>query len=186
MLISSHLCTALEEGEGKAHFESLWGRSYQEHPLSHLVGFVPTTWLVSIASRKPDLGSNNLKGEMLSGARLNETLKREGMVHPIIISINGVGEDFRVRLDCGQHRARVACLIAGIGWLPCFVEVSHGRSPFIRGNGPHEYALNPEALAAKPDIKAQFMSPASLFSRYEVSDIDGGIEYIRNLEDLRR
>lgn len=44
--------------------------------------------------------------------------------HPLIVSVNGVGEEIKVRLDCGQHRARVVLAIAGIAWLPYFMEPS--------------------------------------------------------------
>ena len=147
-------------------FESKWGTRYKSHPLIHLVDFVPTQWLIAIASGKNDLASNSLKGEMLSGEKLNNNLMNDGMAHPLIISINGVGDDYKVRLDCGQHRARVAYLLAHIEWLPCFVEVSPGRSPFIRANGDHEYFLDTKYLRTKPDVVAQFMKPSELFSEY--------------------
>lgn len=150
-------------------YESKWGANYKRHPLIHLVDFVPTEWLVSIASEHTDdLASNNLRGEMLSGERLNENLMREGMAHPLIISVNGVGEEIKVRLDCGQHRARVALLLADIRWLPCFVEVSHGKSPVIRNNGPHEHPIDRAFLLREPDIRAQFMKPSDLFRAYNV------------------
>lgn len=164
-----------------SQYESQWGSVYREHPLNPYVSFVPTSWLVSIASRKDDLASNGLTGEMLSGHRLNESLSRDGMVHPMIISVNGVGDETKVRLDCGQHRARVAYLLAGVEWLPCFVEVSHGVSPYIRANGPHEYHIHQEALSRKPDMKAQFMRPSELFSRFDVRDIEGAEEYLGSL-----
>lgn len=152
--------------EDVADFEAKWGTRYKNHPLIDCVDFVPTEWLVSIASGKDDLASNNITGEMLSGEKLNEAIGKDGMVHPLIISINGIGPDYKVRLDCGQHRARIALLIADIAWLPCFVEVSHGRSPYIRANGDHEYPIDRRQLLREPDIQAQFMRPSKLFMHY--------------------
>lgn len=152
--------------EDIAAYEAKWGTRYKNHPLIDFVDFIPTEWLVSIGSGKDDLASNNIDGEMLSGEKLNEAISKDGMVHPLIVSINGVGDDYKVRLDCGQHRARVALLVAGIDWLPCFVEVSPGASPYIRANGPHEYPIDRNLLLRKPDIEAQFMRPSALFSRY--------------------
>lgn len=149
-------------------FESKWGTRYKKHPLIGLTDFVPAEWLISIASGKDDLASNDLSGEILSGERLNEAISRDGMAHPLIISINGVGDDYKVRLDCGQHRARVAYSIAGLKWLPCFVEVSHGTSPFIRDNGPHEHHIDKSMLLREPDIEAQFMNPSDLFFGYVI------------------
>lgn len=163
-------------------YEQAWGRNYRDHPLSDFVSFVPSDWLSAIGSRKSDLASNGLDGVILSGQKLNENLCREGMAHPIIISVNGVGDDIKVRLDCGQHRARIAHLVAGVQWLPCFVEVSHGKSAFIRSNGPHEYQISPEALLRKPDIKAQFMRPDALFSRFDIQDIEGAYDYLRSID----
>lgn len=164
--------------EAIAQYEAKWKTAYKGHALAHLVEFVPTEWLVSIGSRKFDMGTNDLKGKSVSGERLNQVLMQEGMVHPLIVSINGVGHDYRIRLDCGQHRARVALLIAELPWLPCYIEVSHDDSPFIRSNGQHEYPISANDLVREPDIRAQFMRPSDLLARYTVE-----MEPIQQLKD---
>lgn len=166
---------------GIGEFERAWGNVYKNHPLGHMIGFMPTSFVVATGSRTHELHTNNLQGEIVSGRQLDKLLRKEGMVHPIIISINGVGDDYYIRLDCGNHRARVAFLVANLSWIPCLVEVSHSRSAFIRSNGSHEYSLSRLALATIPDIKAQFMSPDRLFSRFELEDIDGAENYIDQL-----
>lgn len=154
------------------HYESLWGMSYAAHPLSRKIAFVPVRWLLALTSRDAQLASNNLHGEMLPGERLLENLCKEGMAHPIMLSVNGVGEPRRVRVDCGQHRVRIAYYLTDIRWLPCVVEVSHHKDPVIReGNGHHSYRIAEEALEQPPNMRAQFMSPMELFARYWLEDI---------------
>jgi hypothetical protein len=152
---------------------ALWGDNYQKHPLAHKVGFIPTKWLLKITSdRKFDFASNTIHGDILDGERLNQNICKEGMHHPIIVSINGVGDDYKILLDCGQHRVRIAHHIAHIEALPCFVEVSHGKSSVIRNlNGNHEYALNSNSLLRKPSVIEQFENPDDIFRRYQLSDI---------------
>lgn len=155
-----------------AHYESLWGLSYTAHPLSRKVAFVPVRWLLALTSRDAQLGSNNLAGKMLSGERLLENLCKEGMAHPIILSVNGIGDQKRVRVDCGQHRVRIAYYLTDIRWLPCVVEVSQGKDPVIRmSNGHHSHRIAEEAFEQAPNIRDQFMSPMELFSRYWMEDI---------------
>jgi hypothetical protein len=155
------------------HYISLWKANYQQHPLAHKVGFIPTEWLLKITSdRKHDFASNTIHGDILDGERLNQNICKEGMHHPIIVSINGVGNDYKVRLDCGQHRVRIAHHIAKIQALPCFIEVSHGKSSVIRIlNGDHEYDIKSEALKRSPRIIEQFENPDDIFQRYQLSDI---------------
>lgn len=151
----------------------VWGNNYQKHPLADKVSFVPTKWLLRITSdKKDDLSSNNIHGEILNGKALNKNLCQEGMYHPIIISINGVGDIMKVRLDCGQHRVRIAHHIAKLDVLPCFVEVSHSPSAVIRNlNGDHEYILDPDALKRYPSAITQFEKPDDIFRRFSLSDI---------------
>lgn len=159
-------------------YEQSWGTNYKSHPLIHQVSFVPVQWLLSITSRLNDVDSNDMYGNLLDGHKLNSNLISEGMSHPIIISINSVGTNRMVRLDCGQHRVRIAAWIQGMEWLPCFVEVTHGDTAFIRDNGPHEYILSPGALQREPDAHKHFMKPSDLFARYDIRDIQGAEEYL--------